>query len=688
MSVDVELGSNTVIAGNSEINSEIDIEMSTNQEIEVYIEPREYKVVGDDVYIPINFDSAPTWLTQAITDLTNIKVTDVVTNLNSMINDLTYAVQQIEVAKNQYEQSITALNDIDSRFNSVLTTLNSNMDGLDASLKDLIATKVTSTQASVVALNAITTAMNDTSTGSTLGSAILNLQTSITNLNNSTNTSLTSLESSINGAVNTNAQAVEVINTYVGIDDAGASTGTGLSAYLEDSTGNIGGADSSVANSVYVDGLGNSRSKFEYNSNLSFNGYNYQSGFGIATNLTSSSIPVGQSEFWINASKFKFTNTNKTGQVAPFTIDATGANPVITFNGKVQFSNINNVPTINKTYVQTSQPTTGMNLGDTWIDTDDNNSLYSYNGTTWNKTQSGNKTFLQTTAPTTGMIAGDIWVDSDNNYKQYRYSGSAWVEYLYNPATDINAGTTTINGGKITTGSITAAQIQANSVSADKLIAGTNSTTVWTGGGLVSSNFNGNPYGSIGTPTQGFRLSANAAGTSADPNIYGAYIKGGTLEGVSLTGTSLSVADIKIKAEGYPNNFGKVFIKKVVTRVGSSGYTDTVALYSRSYSGGFMSDRLCNTSPVITIVATSSGVVEDVAPWTITASIQISYDGVTWSTIKSSSPSSSASTITAIDFTPDSSFTVLYIRSYHNHSRQSYYMSVGMLQIDAINGLN
>lgn len=359
MSVDAELNSNIIISGNSEINSEIDIEMSTNQEIEVYIEPREYKVVGDDVYIPINFDSAPTWLTQAITDLTNIKVTDVVTNLDSMINDLTYAVQQIEVAKNQYEQSITSLNDIDSRFNSLLTTLNSNMDGLDASLKDLIATKVTSTQASVVALNAITTAMNDTSTGSTLGSAILNLQTSITNLNSSTNTSLTSLESSINGAVDANAQAVEVINTYVGIDDAGASTNTGLSAYLEDSAGNIGGADSNVANSVYVDGLGNTRSKFEYNSNLSYNGYNYQSGFGIATNLTSSSIPAGQSEFWINASKFKFTNTNQTGQVAPFTIDASGVTPQITFNGKVTFSNVTNTKGTGSNLLYNSAPKIG-----------------------------------------------------------------------------------------------------------------------------------------------------------------------------------------------------------------------------------------------------------------------------------------------------------------------------------------
>lgn len=565
MSVDVELESNTIISGNSEINSEIDIEMSTNQEIEVYIEPREYKVVGDDVYIPINFDSAPTWLTQAITDLTNIKVTDVVTNLDSMINDLTYAVQQIEVAKNQYEQSITSLNDIDSRFNSLLTTLNSNMDGLDASLKDLIATKVTSTQASVVSLNAITTAMNDTSTGSTLGSAILNLQTSITNLNNSTNTSLTSLESSINGAVDANAQAVEVINTYVGIDEAGASNGTGLLADVEilqkqndgvietttgtydvmispenpdlaqldvtaepyvtwkasdvtgmdtrlshigdvyvkyadtangakeyiasykfirtvidstspyatdtdgftwalitdqaaqdayelalnaydladgkitsyytstytsmlaisngwtaeeklrntgdlavvwnDSTLDNNGtwrwngtswvtardkklialasdvtalsteldngintwasADSTLENSLITeisDEGARVESKFAYNSIVSINGVYKKSGFGLTTNYISG---VGTqanpyvSEFWIDASRLKFTNSNQTGQVAPFTIDASGVTPQVTFNGKVTFSNVINTTGTGSNLLYNSAPKIG-----------------------------------------------------------------------------------------------------------------------------------------------------------------------------------------------------------------------------------------------------------------------------------------------------------------------------------------
>ena len=370
MSVTLELDTPVLTAEHVDTDTNVNVELVSRQELDVYIEPREYKVVGDDVYIPINFDDAPLWLTDAVTRLTDVKVTDVVTDLNSMIDELNYAVNQVEIAKNQYEQSITSLNDIDSRFNSLLTTINSNMGGLDASLKDLIATKVTSTQASVVALEAITTSMNDTSTGSTLGSALINLETSITNLNTSVNTSLTSLESSINGAVDANAQAVEVINTYVGIDDAGASTGTGLSAYLEDSTGNIGGADSSVANNVYVDGLGNTRSKFEYNSNLSYNGYNYQSGFGIATNLTSSTIPIGQSEFWINASKFKFTNTNKTGQVAPFTIDASGVTPQITFNGKVTFSNVTNTTGTGSNLLYNSAPKIGSETKGWYVWTD------------------------------------------------------------------------------------------------------------------------------------------------------------------------------------------------------------------------------------------------------------------------------------------------------------------------------
>jgi hypothetical protein len=37
-----------------------------------------------------------------------------------------------------------------------------------------------------------------------------------------------------------------------------------------------------------------------------------------------------------------------------------------------------------------------------------------------------NRTYRQTTAPTSGMTAGDIWFDSDDNNKAYRYNGTTW----------------------------------------------------------------------------------------------------------------------------------------------------------------------------------------------------------------------------------------------------------------------
>ena len=144
------------------------------------------------------------------------------------------------------------------------------------------------------------------------------------------------------GEINGNATAMETIRTYVGIDEAGASTGTGLSAYLESSDGTIGGADSQLANTIRVTAEG-VESKFAYNSIVNINGVYKKSGFGLTTNYTSGAGTQANpyvSEFWIDASRLKFTNSNQTGQTSPFTIDATGATPQITFNGKVAFTNV------------------------------------------------------------------------------------------------------------------------------------------------------------------------------------------------------------------------------------------------------------------------------------------------------------------------------------------------------------
>ena len=96
------------------------------------------------------------------------------------------------------------------------------------------------------------------------------------------------------------------------------------------------------------------------------------------------------------------------------------------------------------TFYQTSAPT-AVAVGDLWIDTDDGNKLYRWNGTSWTSVQDNGiqsaltaasnaqttadgkiVTFAQTSAPTATDV-GDLWIDTDDNNKMYRWNGSSWV---------------------------------------------------------------------------------------------------------------------------------------------------------------------------------------------------------------------------------------------------------------------
>ena len=98
------------------------------------------------------------------------------------------------------------------------------------------------------------------------------------------------------------------------------------------------------------------------------------------------------------------------------------------------------------TYYQALAPTTTI-IGDLWIDTDDGNKLYRWNGSSWVSVQDTGiqsaltaasnaqttadgkiVTFAQASQPTATDV-GDLWIDTDDNNKLYRWSGSAWVAY-------------------------------------------------------------------------------------------------------------------------------------------------------------------------------------------------------------------------------------------------------------------
>ena len=116
------------------------------------------------------------------------------------------------------------------------------------------------------------------------------------------------------------------------------------------------------------------------------------------------------------------------------------------------------------TYAQTSAPDAASNklaVGDLWLDTDDNNHPYRWNGSSWVECRDGFiqeaaseaqkqaekaasdalykfsqavqqevdkkvQVFYAATAPTSDMDTGDLWLDTNDN-KMYRYNGSSWV---------------------------------------------------------------------------------------------------------------------------------------------------------------------------------------------------------------------------------------------------------------------
>ena len=95
-------------------------------------------------------------------------------------------------------------------------------------------------------------------------------------------------------------------------------------------------------------------------------------------------------------------------------------------------------------YFQASPPT-GQAVGDLWFDTDDGNRVYRWNGSAWIDAQDSkiaqainDAALAQATAdskivtyyqaePPTGQAVGDLWVDTNDNNHLYRWNGSAWV---------------------------------------------------------------------------------------------------------------------------------------------------------------------------------------------------------------------------------------------------------------------
>ncbi len=346
--------------------SQVEVETVDLSDLDITVAKKEYVITGDDIYIPMLYDDAPQWMKDLVQLVVDVSISSGNQNL---INDLSTMLQDFAVSYvplNQYTQTILDLGDEDTRINALIETLNSNFnDGLSTANAQIISLQLTKASKDEVVAQVIQTIAAQLADGtSNIGSTIGRIDQAIANETSARALSLQTLTASLedtNLDVTANAEVIQNALAYVGIDEAGASTGTGLSAYLEDSNGNIGGADSQLANSIRITAEG-VESKFAYNSIVNINGVYKKSGFGLTTNYTSGNGTKANpyvSEFWIDASRFKFTNSNVTGSKAPFTIDADTATPEITFNGKVTFSNVTNTTGTGSNLLYNSAPKIG-----------------------------------------------------------------------------------------------------------------------------------------------------------------------------------------------------------------------------------------------------------------------------------------------------------------------------------------
>ena len=188
------------------------------------------------------------------------------------------------------------------------------------------------------------------------------------------------------------------------------------------------------------------------------------------------------------------------------------------------------------TYYQSSQPTTNV-TGDLWVDTDDGNKLYRWNGTTWVSIQdtaiqqaisdaadaqstadSKIVTFAQSSQPT-ATDTGDLWIDTDDNNKMYRWSGTSWVSL-----TDTSALSAFENGTYATFVTSTNNALRTKITTYYQTNQPTTTTTgdLWidTDDGNKLYRYNGNSWVSIqDTAIQSALQAANDAQSTADGKI-------------------------------------------------------------------------------------------------------------------------------------------------------------------------
>lgn len=395
----------------------------------VTFDKKEYAIVGDALFAQ-TVEEVPGWMQELVGDLVDTSVADAYNAMTGFNYNLYNAMLALQVAENTYQQVINSKITDQEAFVQAVETLNSTVQNSQAEIVGIKQTYATKDFAIATAATTLEASLN----GGAIKSSLGQLASTMTNQYGTMAQRMDALESTfddLGAGVEGYANATSGLETFVGKNAPGTNAPViasskfyqDLNVYLAGTDYTTGGTNTLV-NQVTAAATG-VESKFAYNSSLKLNGATYNSGFGLATSLTpGSGIPVGSSEFWINADKFKLTTTGYNGvKYSPFSVN--GTDGTITFNGKVSFNSVTNVPNYT-------------------LPEDVANAI----------------------ASSGFVLPGEV-------------------------ANAINTNTTTIDGAKITTGTIQAGAIAAGAITADKVNADVFSGRTIIGGNIYGTRIEG-----------------------------------------------------------------------------------------------------------------------------------------------------------------------------------------------------
>ena len=131
--------------------------------------------------------------------------------------------------------------------------------------------------------------------------------------------------------------------------------------------------------------------------------------------------------------------------------------------------------------------------------------------------------FRQDTEPASGMVEKDIWIDTNNGDKPYSYNGSAWIAQY-----------TIIDGGSISTGTIDADLVTVSNLSATNITAGTLSVDRISAGSIVSSK--------VGTDLTDSNISSINFNNITATNVVADSVSASNITAGTLTGSIIQTS--------------------------------------------------------------------------------------------------------------------------------------------------